>query len=465
MLETLCDDVDLSPEDFPYMGVREGHVAGIPTIFLRVGFVGELGYELHVPASQGEALWDALMEAGAAHGIRPFGVEAQRLLRLEKGHILIGQDTDGLTTPHEADMAWALAKKKPFHVGIRSVRMQAAKELTRKLVGFEMPGVGVEQPKECHLVFRGGEITGRVTSVAYSPNLDKIVGLAYVAPDQSEPGSQDRDQGGRRAHGERDRGEAAVLRPRRRAAGALSMTAPAEQTRRSPLYRALEAHGARFEALSGFAVAQDFGREAAAEAAQAESLGLADLTPLPRIGFKGWNIEPWLAGNGAELGAASNRAYRQADGTRIARLAPGEALVLADRGGAGPLIATLDQAWSMAEADGCFRVARDETSCWLLLTGAHAPSMLAKVCAVDLRPQAFAPDAIAQTNVARLNVIVIRGDIGPVPAFDLITDLASAVYLWGALLDAMAEYDGAPVGLAAIRALLDGGDGQDASSS
>ena len=243
------------------------------------------------------------------------------------------------------------------------------------------------------------------------------------------------------------------------------MTAAAEQTRRSPLYRALAAHGARFEALGGFALAQDFGREAAAEAAQAESLGLADLTPFPRIGFKGWNIAPWLAGNGAEMGEASNRAYPQSDCTRIARLAPGEALVLADRNGAAPLIETLDQAWSMAEADGCFRVARDETSCWLLLTGAHAPSMLAKVCAVDLRPKAFAPDAIAQTNVARLNVIVIRGDIGPVPAFDLITDIASAVYLWDALLDAMAEYDGAPIGLAAIRALLDGGEAQDAPSS
>ncbi len=243
------------------------------------------------------------------------------------------------------------------------------------------------------------------------------------------------------------------------------MTAPAEQTRRSPLYRALAAQGARFGALGGFALAQDFGREAAAEATQAESLGLADLTPLPRIGFKGWNIAPWLAGNGAEMGEASNRAYRQADGARIARLAPGEALVLADRNGAGPLIETLDQAWSMAEADGCFRVARDETSCWLLLTGAHAPSMLAKVCAVDLRPQAFAPDAIAQTNVARLNVIVIRGDIGSVPAFDLITDIASAVYLWDALLDAMAEFEGAPIGLASIRALVDGGEAQDAPSS
>ena len=243
------------------------------------------------------------------------------------------------------------------------------------------------------------------------------------------------------------------------------MTTPAEQSRRSPLYRALEGHGARFEVVNGFAIARDFGRDDADEAAQAESLGLADLTPFPRIGFKGWAIAPWLTGCGAEVGEASNRAYAQADGTRIARLAPGEAFVLAGRTGEGPLIETLGKAWSMAEADGCYRVARDETSCWLLLAGAHAPAMLAKVCAVDLRPQVFAPDDIAQTNVARLNVIVIRSDIGEVPAFDLITDVASAVYLWGALLDAMAEYDGAPVGLAAIRALLDGSDSSARPSS
>ena len=232
------------------------------------------------------------------------------------------------------------------------------------------------------------------------------------------------------------------------------MTAPAEQTRRSPLYRMLAEQGARFEPLNRYAVARDCGREPAEEAAQAESLGLADLTPLPRVGFKGWNIGSWLGRAGAEMGEASNRAYPQADGTRIARLAPGEALLLADRSGRSPLIETLGKAWSMADADGCFRVAREETSCWLLLTGAHAAGMLAKVCAVDLRPQTFADCAIAQTNVARLNAVVIRGDIGPVPAFDLIVDSASAVYLWDALLDAMAEHDGTPIGLAAIRSLL-----------
>ncbi len=190
VLQKLCDDVDLSPEAFPYMGVRRGTVAGIPALFLRVGFVGELGYELHVPASQGEALWDALMEAGNEAGIQPFGVEAQRLLRLEKGHIIISQDTDGLTTPHEADMGWAIANKKPFYVGMRSVAIQDSVGLKRKLVGFELADSTGKKPKECHLVIRAGSITGRVTSIAQSPTLNKVIGLAYVAPDQAEPGTE-----------------------------------------------------------------------------------------------------------------------------------------------------------------------------------------------------------------------------------------------------------------------------------
>ena len=91
--------LDLSSVAFPYLGVREGEAASVPVRLLRVGFVGELGYEIHTPAEYAAHLWDALMEAGTALGIRPFGVEAQRRLRLEKGHIIIGQDTDGLTTP------------------------------------------------------------------------------------------------------------------------------------------------------------------------------------------------------------------------------------------------------------------------------------------------------------------------------------------------------------------------------
>ena len=189
VLDRLTRDIDLSGGAFPYMGVREGMVAGIPARVMRAGFVGELGYEIHVPSSQGEALWDALMAAGQPEGIRPFGVEAQRQLRLEKGHIIVSQDTDGLTTPDEADMAWAIAKAKPFFVGQRSIAIQRERGVKRKLVGFTLAGAAEPIPKECHLVLRGEEITGRVTSVGYSPVLGRAVGLAFVAADQAEPGT------------------------------------------------------------------------------------------------------------------------------------------------------------------------------------------------------------------------------------------------------------------------------------
>ena len=190
VLSKLCTDVDLSAEAFPYMEIRTGTVAGIPARLMRVGFVGELGYEIHIPSGQGEALWDALMEAGEEHGIRPFGVEAQRMLRLEKGHIIISQDTDGLTIPHEADMAWAIARKKPYFVGGRSIDIQVERGIERMLVGFEITDPSVPVPEECHLTVRGAEIVGRVTSAVRSPSLGKTVGLAYVAPDQCEPGTE-----------------------------------------------------------------------------------------------------------------------------------------------------------------------------------------------------------------------------------------------------------------------------------
>ena len=190
VLSRVSDDVDLAAEAFPYMGIRQGHIAGIPARLLRVGFVGELGYEVHVPASQGEALWDALFEAGEPEGILPFGIEAQRLLRLEKGHIIINQDTDGLTHPHEADMAWAIARKKPYFVGMRSIAIQHANGIERQLVGFTLADPEAPAPKECHLVVRDGTITGRVTSCGYSHALGKVIGLAYVHPDQAAAGSR-----------------------------------------------------------------------------------------------------------------------------------------------------------------------------------------------------------------------------------------------------------------------------------
>lgn len=190
IVQSLASDIDFSKEAFPYMGVRTGTLAGIPVRVLRVGFVGEAGYEIHCPAGFGEALWDILMAAGKPHGLKPFGVEAQRILRLEKGHIIVGQDTDGLTNPIEAGMDWALAKKKPFYVGKRSIELQAAKGITRKLVGFALTDSSGPAPKDCHLIIRDGAIIGRITSVVQSPTLGKVVGLAYLPAGMTDAGQR-----------------------------------------------------------------------------------------------------------------------------------------------------------------------------------------------------------------------------------------------------------------------------------
>jgi sarcosine oxidase subunit alpha len=188
VLDQLTDDIDLSMEAFPYMDVRTGHVAGIPARLLRIGFVGELGFEIHVPSSHGEALWDALVSVGEEFGIRPFGLEAQRVLRLEKGHVIIGQDTDGLTYPAEANMTWAISRKKPFFVGGRANQVHESRTLLRKLVGFVIDDPNAPIPEECHLTLRGNDIVGRVTSAARSDALARIIGLAYVAPSQAKIG-------------------------------------------------------------------------------------------------------------------------------------------------------------------------------------------------------------------------------------------------------------------------------------
>jgi sarcosine oxidase subunit alpha len=184
-------DFDISEGAFPYLGLREGSVLGVPARFMRVGFVGELGYEIHVSAYHAAGLWDALLAAGRSHLLRPFGVEAQRVLRLEKGHVIVSQDTDGLTTPVEANMEWAIKDDKPFFIGQRSLRIIKRKPATRRLVGFELAADHHgEMPKECHLVIERGEIAGRVTSVVDSPTLGKVVGLAYVPPHKSAAGSR-----------------------------------------------------------------------------------------------------------------------------------------------------------------------------------------------------------------------------------------------------------------------------------
>jgi sarcosine oxidase, subunit alpha len=184
-------DIDLSTEAFPYMGFREGDVAGVPARVSRVGFVSGLGYEIHPVADGTRQVWDALMEAGKGAGLAPFGVEAQRLLRLEMGHIIISRDTDALTHPYHAHLAWACKMDKEFFVSQRSLQILNEQELDRQLVGFVMDkDYQGPLPEDNHQIIANGDIAGRVTSMGKSPALGCPIGMAFIRPDMSEPGTK-----------------------------------------------------------------------------------------------------------------------------------------------------------------------------------------------------------------------------------------------------------------------------------
>ncbi|MDZ4818752.1 MAG: 2Fe-2S iron-sulfur cluster-binding protein [Planctomycetota bacterium] len=183
-------EVDIGATEFPFAHVRDMVVAGVAAIVMRVGFVGELSYEIHVPADKAAGVWDALILAGRNSGIRPFGTEAQRLLRLEKGHLIAGHDTDPLTTPFEAQLDWAVDMNKSFFIGQRSLRIHAGRPLERRLVGIAFAyGYLGELPEECRLIVNRGQIAGRVTSIAGRTTVGGPIGLAFVRPDLAEPGT------------------------------------------------------------------------------------------------------------------------------------------------------------------------------------------------------------------------------------------------------------------------------------
>lgn len=179
--------LDVSREAMPYLCAVEGQVAGVDAVILRIGFVGELSYEIHVPADYAAHVWDALMDAGRDLGIEAFGVEAQRVLRLEKQHVIVGQDTDALSNPLEAGLAWIVKADKPDFVGRDAIAAVAARGMREALVGFEI--VGRMVPDEGAAVVRDGRLTGRVTSAKWSDTLDRTIGLAIVPIDLATEGA------------------------------------------------------------------------------------------------------------------------------------------------------------------------------------------------------------------------------------------------------------------------------------
>ena len=160
-----------------YMQHAKALVAGVQCRVQRLSFTGELSYELHHPAENSVSLWRQLLELGKDLGIRPHGLQTLLQLRLEKGHIIVGQDTDFDSTARRVDMEWAVKVEKPDFVGRQAVLRTNKVALDRQLAGFEMEGAAPVEGASIHF---GSEYAGYVTSSFTSPVLGKAVMLGWL---------------------------------------------------------------------------------------------------------------------------------------------------------------------------------------------------------------------------------------------------------------------------------------------
>jgi len=189
LLGRLCADVDLSGEAFPYMNLRTATIAGVAGCWMwRIGFTGELSFEIHVPAGYGLYVWERLLDAGADLGVGAFGIEAQRIMRLEKGHLIVGQDTDGLTKALGAGLDWLVKTDKDDFVGLPELVWQAS-ERYQRLVGLQPLDGSVVPPESSQIVGAGDRIVGRITSARRSPTLGRSICLGFVDPELAEAGT------------------------------------------------------------------------------------------------------------------------------------------------------------------------------------------------------------------------------------------------------------------------------------
>ena len=173
-------NADVSNADFPFGHVRELAIAGHPVRALRVTYVGELGWELHVPIGVIGAVFDALMTAGAPYNIRPVGYRALESLRLEKGYRAWGSDITPNDTPFDAGLGWAVKlRKETDFLGRRALESTQAEPRKKAFAGFTVDDPNIVLVGR-ETILRNGEPVGYLTSGGYGYTLGKNVGYGYV---------------------------------------------------------------------------------------------------------------------------------------------------------------------------------------------------------------------------------------------------------------------------------------------
>jgi sarcosine oxidase subunit alpha len=194
LMARLAPALDVTNSGFPFLAVKRGTVADISGAQIaRVSFSGELAYEVSVPWHLGRTIWRAALRHGADLDVTPYGLDALQTLRIEKGYIIVGQDTEALTSPYDAGLGWVVSSKKDF-VGRRSLERHAEQRDHRpQLVGIVTVNASDTLVEGAALISNPAglpqPIEGHVTSACWSATRGRSLGLALV-------------QGGRHRHGE-----------------------------------------------------------------------------------------------------------------------------------------------------------------------------------------------------------------------------------------------------------------------
>jgi sarcosine oxidase subunit alpha len=194
VLKKLDPSFDISNEALPHMSFVEGKLGAYPVRLFRISFSGELSYEVATPSNYGLGLWKEILAAGAEFGIEAYGTEALHVLRAEKGYIVVGDETDGTTTPVDVGLDGLVSKKKADFIGKRSLEQSYLKGPNRK----QLVGLLTEDPKD---VLPDGayavrqvkdkppmEMIGQVTSSYMSPTLGRSIAMALIENGRSRLG-------------------------------------------------------------------------------------------------------------------------------------------------------------------------------------------------------------------------------------------------------------------------------------
>ena len=183
-------DIDVSNQAFPWLTARRLSIKTAGLIAMRVNFVGELGYEFHHPIEMQNAIFDALMEAGAPFGIKPFGIRAMDSLRLEKSYKLVGRELSIEYAALESELQRFVDLDKGPFLGRDALVAWKGKGFKNKLVMLDVQGVTDADARGSEPVMKKGAMIGRTTSGGYGWRVSKSLALAMVKPEFSNVGDE-----------------------------------------------------------------------------------------------------------------------------------------------------------------------------------------------------------------------------------------------------------------------------------